>query len=158
MNSFAQETILQDAFLEKWQHSAQYLLELAARIPDDSLNYRPTERQMSVQEQLLHIRANMLWLGNTYFNPEGMEVPDSKSVPANKAELLDMLEESFTVVNTLVAQANTAALAEKVEFFAGPKTRLQIMNLLQDHVTHHRGQLIVYLNLMNIEPPRYSGW
>ncbi|MGK0251702.1 MAG: putative damage-inducible protein DinB, partial [Gammaproteobacteria bacterium] len=45
-----------------------------------------------------------------------------------------------------------------VEFFAGPKSRMQILNLLQDHVTHHRGQLIVYLNLNSIEPPQYSGW
>ena len=49
-------------------------------------------------------------------------------------------------------------LKEIVDFFAGPKSNLQILNLLQDHVTHHRGQLIVYLNLNEIEPPKYSGW
>ena len=49
-------------------------------------------------------------------------------------------------------------LKETLDFFAGPKSKLQILSLLQDHVTHHRGQLIVYLNLNEIEPPRYSGW
>ncbi|MDT8346268.1 MAG: DinB family protein, partial [Flavobacteriaceae bacterium] len=49
-------------------------------------------------------------------------------------------------------------LSEKVNFFAGEKTKIQILNLLHDHVTHHRGQLVVYLNLKEIKPPRYTGW
>jgi len=49
-------------------------------------------------------------------------------------------------------------LDEKVDFFAGEKNKLQILNLLQDHVTHHRGQLAVYLNLKGIKPPAYTGW
>jgi uncharacterized damage-inducible protein DinB len=28
-----------------------------------------------------------------------------------------------------------------------------MLNILQDHVTHHRGQIIVYLNLKGIEAP-----
>jgi uncharacterized damage-inducible protein DinB len=49
-------------------------------------------------------------------------------------------------------------LSTQVDFFAGPKTKLQILNIIQDHVTHHRGQLIVYLNLKGIKPPEYVGW
>ena len=29
---------------------------------------------------------------------------------------------------------------------------------MTEHLTHHRGQLIVYLNLNEINPPKYSGW
>jgi uncharacterized damage-inducible protein DinB len=32
------------------------------------------------------------------------------------------------------------------------------MNLLQDHITHHRDQLLVYLNFKGITPPEFSGW
>ena len=46
----------------------------------------------------------------------------------------------------------------KLIFFAGPKSKFQILNLLEDHVTHHRGQLIVYLNFKNSIPPSFIGW
>ena len=46
----------------------------------------------------------------------------------------------------------------KVDFFAGPKTRSQIIQLVDDHHTHHRAQLIIYLRLLGIKPPRYVGW
>jgi uncharacterized damage-inducible protein DinB len=54
--------------------------------------------------------------------------------------------------------SDSELLDSKVAFFAGPKTKLQILNLMQDHVTHRRGQLIVYLNLNDIQPPKYTGW
>ena len=69
-----------------------------------------------------------------------------------------MLEMSFDKVYEVIKNTKPENLKDEVEFFAGPKTKLQILNLLQDHVTHHRGQLIVYLNLNEIKPPSYVGW
>ena len=45
-----------------------------------------------------------------------------------------------------------------VDFFAGPMSKRQILTLLNDHYTHHRGQIIVYLRMNDIKPPRYRGW
>jgi uncharacterized damage-inducible protein DinB len=30
--------------------------------------------------------------------------------------------------------------------------------LMHDHHTHHRGQIIVYLRLNGLKPPKYVGW
>ncbi|MBL0005643.1 MAG: hypothetical protein IPP25_00245 [Saprospiraceae bacterium] len=49
-------------------------------------------------------------------------------------------------------------LNEKVEFIAGTMTRRRILLLMTDHLTHHRGQLVVYLRMKNVEPPKYVGW
>ncbi|GAC1709173.1 MAG: hypothetical protein NVS9B7_27640 [Flavisolibacter sp.] len=49
-------------------------------------------------------------------------------------------------------------LNEIVNFFAGPKTKRQILILMHDHQAHHVGQLIVYLRLKGIKPPEYIGW
>lgn len=158
LKSYSQQNTPKTAFLEKWNNSSTYLLTMAESIPEESYNYKPTERQMSVAEQLLHIRKNMLWLGSTYFNQNGVEVNTTEPKPANKAQVIRALKEAFGTVEQLVASSNEEMLTGEVEFFAGPKSRLQILNLLQDHVTHHRGQLIVYMNLLDLEPPRYSGW
>lgn len=156
MNSFAQnETI--DVFLEKWQNSKTYLLDIAKAMPEDKYNYKPTEREMSFGEQLLHIKGNMDWLSTSYFTDEKYD-KKKDDTKYSKEEIISMLEKSFDNVFENIKNSKPESLKEKVEFFAGPKTKLQILNLLQDHVTHHRGQLIVYLNLNEIVPPKYVGW
>ena len=156
MNSFAQnETI--DVFLEKWQNSKTYLLDVAKAMPEEKYTFKPTEREMTFGEQLLHIKGNMDWLSTSYFTDEKYD-KKKDDTKYSKEEIISMLEKSFDNVFENIKNSKPESLKEKVEFFAGPKTKLQILNLLQDHVTHHRGQLIVYLNLNEIVPPKYVGW
>ncbi|MFB9097809.1 MULTISPECIES: DinB family protein [Flavobacterium] len=155
-NVFAQDEPI-SAFLEKWENSKKYLLELAEAMPEDKYNFKPTEREMDFGEQLLHIKVNMDWLSTSYFGAEKIEKPKEAST-YTKAEIITFLETSFNAVSKAIETTKPKSLKEKVDFFAGPKTKLQILNLLQDHVTHHRGQIIVYLNLNEIKPPKYVGW
>ncbi|ARV11785.1 DinB family protein [Gilvibacter sp. SZ-19] len=151
--AMAQQTTPKTAFLEKWENAKNYTLELAEAMPEDAFGFKPSERQMSFKEQLIHIKANMDWLSTTYF--KGTE---PKAVTDTKANIIKSLEASFDGVAAAVAATDPETFAETVDFFAGPKSKLQILNLLQDHLTHHRGQLIVYLNLKQVAPPRYVGW
>lgn len=159
VSSIAQQATPKEAFLEKWQNSRDYLIAIAEAMPAERYNFQPTERQMDFEAQLLHIRANMLWLGNTYFTAIPFDRNSlTQNLPEGKAAIIQELTSSFDAVYRFVEQADDSTLTATVSFFAGPKSKLQILNLLHDHVTHHRGQLIVYLNLNAIEPPRYSGW
>lgn len=155
----AQQTTPKDAFLEKWQNSKNYLLEIAETMPQEKYKYQPTEREMTFAEQLLHIRGNMLWLGTTYFSEEKFDRNAlTENIPETKEKIIKEIEKSFDFVHQKVAQTQPDDFVIEVDFFAGRKSKLQILNLLQDHVTHHRGQLIVYLNLNELKPPRYVGW
>lgn len=145
-------------FLEKWENSKSYLVAIAEAMPPEQYDYRPTERQMGFQDQLLHINNNMVWLGTTYFNAHEYGGKKDNKSKLTKEETIQLLVEGFDMVSTALKNTPTTVLKEKVAFFAGDKTKLQLLNLLQDHVSHHRGQLIVYLNLNNIEPPKYVGW
>jgi len=153
----AQQITPKLAFLEKWENSKNYLIAIAEAMPEDTYSYKPTEREMSFKEQLLHIKGNMEWLSTSYFTKT--EYKKSKNEASkSKAETIAELENAFDAVIQIIKKTPDEDLKETVEFFAGPKSKLQILNLLQDHVTHHRGQLIVYLNLNEIKPPKYSGW
>lgn len=151
----AQDTPI-SAFLEKWENSKNYLVEMAEAMPEDKYDYKPTERQKSFREQLLHIKQNMDWLSNTYFAKAKME--NKQATYTTKAAIIEAIKTAFDNTATIIKTTTSEELKVIVEFFAGPKTKLQILNLLQDHVTHHRGQLIVYLNLNDIKPPKYRGW
>lgn len=153
--SFAQEVI--PTFLEKWKNSKDYLIEVAKAMPHDKYNFKPTEREMSFGKQLLHIKANMDWLSSTYFtsNPKKeKELNENLS----KSEIIAALEKSFDNTYAIIKAYDEKKINDKSDFFAGPKSKLQILNLLQDHVTHHRGQILVYLNLNGVTPPKYVGW
>ncbi|RXG23118.1 Uncharacterized damage-inducible protein DinB (forms a four-helix bundle) [Leeuwenhoekiella marinoflava DSM 3653] len=154
-NTQAQDDLYKKAWLEKWQNSKDYLIAIAQEMPDSLYAYKPTAREMSFGEQLEHINSNIEWLATTYFNKQEAEV---SSLENPKQRIIMNLSNSFDLVYRTVNDFPNERLAESVDFFAGEKSRLQILNLLHDHVTHHRGQLIVYLNLNSIKPPRYTGW
>tara|TARA_R110000787_G_scaffold28923_4_gene78744 strand:- start:22810 stop:23328 length:519 start_codon:yes stop_codon:yes gene_type:complete len=153
----AQQITPKLAFLEKWENSKSYLIAIAEAMPEENYNFKPTERQMTFKEQLMHIKGNMDWLSITYFTDIEYK-KEKKELPQTKNETILALENAFDAVIIIVENTPDEELKETIDFFAGPKSKLQILNLLQDHVTHHRGQLIVYLNLNEIEPPKYSGW
>lgn len=155
-NLVAQNDII-SAFLLKWENSKSYLIEIAEAMPEANYNYKPTEREMSFKEQLDHIRGNMVWLSESYFVADNFKKTE-KMATETKQEVIDALTTAFDKVSEIIKNTDENDLKTEVDFFAGPKTKLQILNLLQDHVTHHRGQLIVYLNLNSIIPPKYSGW
>ncbi|RMA65915.1 DinB family protein [Ulvibacter antarcticus] len=155
--TIGQQLTVKSAFLEKWGNSRNYLLEVAEAMPEESFDFKPTERQMSFKEQLIHIKGNMDWLSTSYFTDNEFEKGVSE-IPVTKAETIEVLTNAFDAVSEIISITSEAELNEIVDFFSGPKSKLQILSLLQDHVTHHRGQLIVYLNLNGINPPNYVGW
>ena len=157
MSAIAQDTPI-SAFLEKWDNSKAYLFKVIDLMPEDQFDFKPTAKQMSFRQQLLHIRNNIEWLATSYFSEEEFNRSKLETDATTKEEILALLENAFEKVKVLIQKTSSNALKDKVNFFAGPKTKLQILNLLQDHLTHHRGQLIVYLNLNNIDPPSYVGW
>lgn len=148
---------LKTAWLEKWSNSKKYLIGIAEVMPEAFYNFKPTERQMTFKEQLLHIKGNMDWLSNTYFTNVKFDRKTDEQ-PITKEETISIIKAAFEQAYAIIEETPDSELSKTVAFFAGPKSKIQILNLLQDHVSHHRGQLIVYLNLKDIEPPKFVGW
>ncbi|RMB59229.1 DinB family protein [Dokdonia sinensis] len=155
LSAAGQQDNFKGAFLEKWDNSRDYLIEIAEAMPADGYDFRPTERQMTFNEQLEHIQGNISWLSSKYFNASKI---DSATSGTKKDQILENLKRAFASARVAIENTPEADFKTTVDFFAGPKSKLQILNLLHDHLSHHRGQLIVYLNLNEIEPPSYSGW
>ncbi|PIF61247.1 MULTISPECIES: DinB family protein [unclassified Flavobacterium] len=155
-NIFAQVEVV-STFIEKWDNSKDYLVAVAEAMPEDKYDYKPAEREMSFREQLFHIQDNMNWLGTTHFSGEKY-VKKEAVKGLSKAQMIQEIKASFDKAKAFVQKTNDIELSQKVDFFAGPKSKLQILNLMQDHVTHHRAQILVYLNLNGIQPPKYVGW
>jgi uncharacterized damage-inducible protein DinB len=157
--SYAQKPLVVAAWNQKWQNSKQYLIEVAQAMPESEYGFKPVADEMSFGEQMKHIVGNVSWLSSSFIAKQ--ENPFSKELIAKaktKAEIIEMLGKVFDFAYQNVQTITENNLSEEVEFFVKPTNKLQILNLLQDHQTHHRAQAIVYLRLKGIKPPAYSGW
>ena len=145
-------------FLSKWNNAFEYTLEYAEALPASAYNYKPTAEQREFHGQLTHMCGNMIWLSTTYLGGPGLEHSDMDNPPEDKEGVIRLLKNSFEYARTTVEALDPAELDDMINFFAGPMSKRKVLLLMADHVTHHRGQLAVYLRLNGIEPPRYRGW
>ena len=151
-----QISFLQDHII-KWQNGLKYTEDVMNTLPDSLWNFKPVKEEMSFREQVLHITQNMYWLSSTYLNGENVGLKIKDEVQSNqeiKAQYLEIGKYTLGVIRNLKENE----LTERVPFFAGNLTRWQIFELMHDHHTHHRGQIIVYLRLNGFKPPKYVGW
>jgi len=153
--SYAQPGFVTE-FQKKWENSMTYTLEVAEKMPEEFYDFKPTDDQMSFAEQVLHLLRNMTWLSTDYLTDDTYKVDWKGSY--TKAELLDLIQKTYAFAGKAAAGLSAEDLEEQVEFFAGPMSKRQVLMLMNDHSTHHRGQLMVYLRLKNVQPPRYRGW
>lgn len=142
----------------KWDNAKKYTLEIADLMPDSSYTFAPVKEEMSFANQLAHIGGNMVWLSSKYLIA-GQDVPPEmvfKEIP--KQQIITQLTIAFDFAMATLRKLRADNLEEQVDFFAGTMTKRQIVNLLNDHLTHHNSQCLVYLRLNGIKPPKYIGW
>lgn len=141
----------------KWTNAKAYALKMAELMPEEYYDFKPVPEEMSFKQQLLHIAQNIQWLSTTYL-PSGRTAPKIEGASLTKAEVIKVLSDAYDTGLAAHQNLTAAQLDEVVKFFAGPKTKRQILMLLHDHQSHHIGQIIVYLRLKGIKPPAYVGW
>lgn len=144
-------------YLTKWANSEKYLLDVINAMPDDKMDYIPTESAKSFRDISTHIVSNMLWLSTDYLGASGFE-SEYKNRDISKEELVQLVKSACAYARTAIEEYPVSDLYETKEFFTGPMNTMQILRLMNDHMTHHRGQLALYLRMNDIAVPRYVGW
>ncbi len=155
----AQGVFLMEEHVAKWQNSMEYTLEVANMMPDSLYDFRPTPEEMTFGEQLQHMAQNMTWLATSYLMEDEKYIKDEKfKKKLIPADIRLLLASAYQFSMDALKKMDMTNLNKSKDFFAGPKTVRQIIYLMHDHATHHRGQLLVYLRLQGIKPPKYRGW
>ncbi len=146
---------LEKEIFERWVNAAEYTSKVAMLMPLEQVDFRPTAEQMSFREQFIHVMKNITFLSSKYILEEENPFVIDENMEWDSA--LQLFEKVIAYGNHAIEFGFTEP-DQVVEFFAGPKTKRQIILLLNEHQTHHRGQMIVYLRLHGIQPPKYIGW
>ena len=154
--TYGQSTFL-EVFKEKWEHQELYFLQCIDLLEEKDLDYKPTADEMTTRDLILHIGGNMKWISSDYLNgPLHTSLYDHKDL--NKEQLTLHMKDLFAYTMTTLDNLEPHDLELRTDFFAGEKKLIQLVELMDDHLTHHKGQLTVYMRLCGKKAPRYVGW
>ncbi|GHU57853.1 hypothetical protein FACS189444_0610 [Spirochaetia bacterium] len=149
------------AHINKFINSEKYTLEVASEMPDSLYNFRPVSTEMSFKQQLIHLGKNIIWLCTKYLNEQPNLPSFSNNLVAeemNKDQTINFVKKAYEYGITSFKHLDTASLMKKFDWSGTQLNKIQFLNLIEDHQTHHRAELLVYLRLNNIKPPEYIGW
>ena len=157
--ALAQEDEFVKDYLERLENSRKYLILVAEEMPEDQYDFKSSPDSMSFAENLMHIAWAMDWHSQTLlgdreardWNTDTELKVDTKS----KEEMIATIDKTFKETIKLITAFDTTKFNDRLVYLGLDRTKRQIFLLLADHITHHRGQMLVYMRLNGLKPPRY---
>ena len=153
-----------DPILMELDQEAAITKKVLERVPNDKLTWKPHAKSMSLGQLALHVAATVGQVAAIVSQSE-QEAPDFGEFPAaaSAAELLPVLDQSVEkakeVLNGLddkAAMSTWRLTKNGKELLAVPRIGV-VRSIMLNHWYHHRGQLSVYLRLLNIPVPSIYG-
>jgi uncharacterized damage-inducible protein DinB len=145
-------------------HELRTTRRVLERVPGEHLAWRPHERSMSLAELATHIANVVFWLRVTAERSEfDLASMPPRAAAASRDELIRLFDDNVAALEDALAALDDAALAEDWTLLRGgtPILRqprgalLRMMGI--SHLVHHRGQLAVYLRLLDVPVPAIYG-
>ena len=147
------------------KHEAISTRKMLERIPSDKLAWKPHEKSMTLERIAGHIVEMVSWTKQTLtqdeldfskFDYTPKQYTDSSQLVAdfdkNVAEAIETLSNSS---NETMSENWTMRNGEQI-YFTMPKAAV-MRSFVMSHIIHHRGQMSVYLRLLDIPVPSIYG-
>jgi len=139
--------------IKRWKGNHRYTLKLINAMPLDDGDFKPTPAVKSFLSQCSHITT---WLRthSRFVMGKKMEKAKVKSI----ADATLALDEFFEELIHYLERSSREDLEAKVKVFYGNVSKLFILQTMDNHLSHHRGQMVIYLRLKGVKPASYVGW
>jgi len=153
-----------DAILEELSREADTTRRVIERVPSDKLSWKPHQKSKTAGELAWHIATIPRRIA-TLAQGDDVEVTSVKApqMPETTAGILAELERQVAEARELLSRLDDSALQRTttlrrgdVKIFSGPKLAL-LRIIMLNHAYHHRGQLSVYLRLLDVPVPPIYG-
>ncbi len=153
------------SFIGEIKHEAALTRKILERVPLDKKDWRPHEKSMSLGRLATHIAENLRWAHEILQSDEfDFAVKGFTShTAADTKELLAIHDEHYQKVLADLEKSNDDELSKPwtirrgdVLFGTMPK-KVAIRGYALNHLIHHRGQLSVYLRLLDVPVPGLYG-
>jgi uncharacterized damage-inducible protein DinB len=161
----AQKNSIMAPVVAEFHEEARTTRRVLERVPADKLSWKPHPKSMSVGQLALHIAAvpgrfvPNLKKNEHEVNPGAFQLAEAKSTE----EILAVFDQSVRDAGAFLenlsdedARADWTLKTNGRALFT--KTRLGVIRMIMlSHIYHHRGELAVYLRLLDVPVPSIYG-
>lgn len=154
-----------DALLMEFDREASTTRKLLERCPDAKLGWQPHAKSMTLGKLAQHLATIPALVGMSLLK-DGLDLataPPTPPVPATAVEIVKRFEAASGSAKEAMAQLDDAKAMGTWTFSSGPVTLMSmpriafLRTILLNHSVHHRGQLSVYLRLLDVPVPSIYG-
>ena len=150
-----------DPMIAELDQEAEATRRMLDRVPGDKLTWKPHPKSMTLGQLALHV-ATVCGSVSNFLEMDAFDVNNASfdpAQPASKDEILQRFtEEQANAKAKLESLDNERAMSEwrltkgETELWCIPRIALA-RSLMFNHLYHHRGQLSVYLRLLDVPVP-----
>lgn len=131
-------------------------------IPDDKLGWKPHEKSYSIGELGSHLANLPGWVMATLgqdeldFNPPDGEEMGTQPEYSSSAEMVATIDQGAAAAREMIRNASDEALMADWTLLNGGEAVFTLPKIavlrafVMDHMIHHRGQMTVYLRLLDV--------
>ena len=149
-----------DYYLESMERAQNYTIKLVEIMPERMFDFKPVDEVSTFSDQVTHVIKNIGFLQGYITGKRDSPIRDLDLNNMSKEELLANLKAAFNHLQTITKNMDEADLTASVNFFKEGirMDKRSILLLIKNHMTLHQGQLIVYLRLNGLTPPKFNGY
>lgn len=157
---------MKQILLGEFLHEAENTRKLLQAIPDSALEYRPQPQLWSIAELASHIAEIYNWYDGTYnqdYFDMGAYVYDKGDI-SKASNILEKFEANVKEAQGILENSdettymNLWSMGANGHTFFGPMPKAQVIRgFLNNHLYHHRGELIAHLRSSGNKVPGLYG-
>ncbi len=156
---------LSQLLVKELQHEAVSTRKILAIVPDGHVEWRPHEKSFTLGRLASHVAELPQWM-NRILDADDYDMAAHPYAPNNcttNKELLELFEEKLQLAIASLEKATDEELQKEWIFRRGEHvvtkgTKYEsLRSWMLNHQVHHRGQLSVYLRLLDVPLPGMYG-
>jgi uncharacterized damage-inducible protein DinB len=152
-----------DSILMEIEQEAKVTQRVLDRVPGDKLAWKPHPKSYSLGQLAMHLAAGQGRLAEI-LSKDTHEIGDiTQPQPGSKKEILEAFSQNTATALGTLKKLNDSQLMAVWTLTRSGKVLLSaprigvIRSILMNHFYHHRGQLSVYLRLLDVPVPSIYG-
>lgn len=153
------------SMLSEFREEAAVTRRVLERVPEGKLSWKPHVKSMSMGQLAMHIATAPGTLARIT-QQDGFDLSKSSFSPASPGAIEEIraafeqsvheVEECLEGMTEQMAQGNWRLMIGEKELFIKPRFGV-LRSIMLNHWYHHRGQLSVYLRLLDVPVPAIYG-
>lgn len=150
-------------FLSGLEQEAQITRKMLAVVPDDSYNWRPHPKSMTVSQLVSHIAEIPGWINIALTTSElDFATEEKPTLYTNTADALACLEKCLAESKAQLEKATMEDLDKPWSMRSGDQVYFtlpvsEVIRMAFSQLTHHRAQLGVFMRLLDVRIPGSYG-